>query len=109
MSKRLKNKRKRLFTSDARINRIKEVVRFLEDRQLRVSETTLTIAINELAPENNRRRRAICTAVRDIAITSKIELDMTGLLYQAPAAKRLEVITDEVLFRRLDKWRTLYL
>ena len=94
----------RLSTSDARINRIKEVVRFLEDRQLRVSETTLTIATTELAPENNRRRRAICTAVRDIAITSKIELDLTGLLYQAPAAKRLEVITDEVLFRRLDNW-----
>jgi hypothetical protein len=79
-------------------------VRFLEDRQLKVSETTLTIAISELAPENNRRRRAICTAVRDIALTSKIEIDMTGLLYKEQAAKRLEVITDEVLFRRLDEW-----
>ena len=93
----------RTATTDTRIRRIREVVDLLEERGLKATEISLKAAVEELAPTNDRRRRAICTAARDVAKAAKVELDLTGLQYQEQAPRKLEALNDATLFRRLDK------
>ena len=93
----------RTATTDTRIRRIREVVDLLEERGLKATEISLKAAVEELAPTNDRRRRAICTAARDVAKAAKVELDLTGLQYQEQAPRKLEALDDATLFRRLDK------
>lgn len=79
---RIRSQGLRTATELSRIARVREIESFLEGRQLKANELTLKLAVTELAPLVNRRRRAICTAARDVAISSKIELDVSGLQFK---------------------------
>lgn len=90
-------------TEDARIRRVREVIGLLEERSLKANQFNLRTVVEELAPVNNRRRRSICTAARDVARAAKVELDLSGLFYTEPPPRKLVEVEDDVLFRRLDQ------
>ena len=96
------NKGHRDATIAAKVTAITTISSWLAEHDLGVEDHSLRRAISELAPENNRRRRAIVEGARALAKTANTPFSAEGLQFKEPLPRRREAVNDETLFRRLD-------
>ena len=98
------NKGHRDATTSAKVKAIRTVSSWLADNEQGVENHSLQLAISKLAPLNNRRRRAIVEGARAIAQAANTPFSAEGLNYTEPQPRRRDAVSDEDIFRRLDKW-----
>lgn len=90
-------------TERHKVASIRELSSWLADRSLQIDEACLRMAVLDLAPDNNRRRRAILEGAQMLAKSAGIKLETEGIRYKEPIPERRKAVDDVDIFRRLGK------
>lgn len=90
-------------TTSAKVKAIRTVSSWLADNEQGVEDHSLQLAIRKLAPLNNRRRRSMVEGARALAQAANTPFSAEGLQYAEPQPRRRDAVSDEDIFRRLDK------
>jgi len=89
-------------TERGKVASVREVSSWLADRSLSVDDAGLRLAVLDLAPENNRKRRAMVEGAYLLAKVAGFDLNTEGIRFKDPLPTRRKAVDDAVIFRRLD-------
>lgn len=90
-------------TERHKVSSVREVSSWLADRSLQIDEAGLRMAVLDLAPDNNRRRRAMVEGAQMLAQSAGFKLNTEGIRFKDPLPRRRKAVDDADIFRRLGK------